>query len=163
MLQPSVSPQCWTPNGSKGPSPPNGKIQTYIAIKELLPIVLASRIWGPTFANKRIYFLCDNMAIVSVINSQTSKNSQIMQLVRELVLTAMSFNIHFKAKHIPGKTNIIADKLSRFQNQEARQLAPHLAAVQTNVSDDLLPWRPQRNHCSKQPLNPQQRLHTVQS
>ena len=33
---------------------------------------------------------------------------------------AMKFNVYFKAKHIPGKTSIIADKLSRFQEGIAR-------------------------------------------
>ena len=45
-------------------------------------------------------------------------------------MSTMSHNIHFSAKHIPGKSNLIADALSRFQNEAARRLAPDLNAEQ---------------------------------
>jgi hypothetical protein len=47
-------------------------------------------------------------------------------------------NIVFRAKHIKGKTNVIADYLSRSQFQKARALAPWLAPHQTAIPDHLL-------------------------
>ena len=44
-----------------------------IAIKERLPIALAVRLWT-SFANSRLLFMRDNMNVVSVINSHTSKD-----------------------------------------------------------------------------------------
>jgi hypothetical protein len=38
-----------------------------------------------------------------------------MRLVRRLVIAALTYNIVFRAKHIKGKTNVIADYLSRSQ------------------------------------------------
>ena len=38
-----------------------------------------------------------------------------MHIIRSLILKLVSLNIHLTAKHIPGKTNILADKISRFQ------------------------------------------------
>ena len=73
-----------------------------IAVKELLPIVLAVELWGPLVANSRILFMCDNMSIVAVINSHTSRDHQIMKLLRHLVVATMTYNIHFASKHIPG-------------------------------------------------------------
>jgi hypothetical protein len=49
-----------------------------------------------------------------------------MRLVRRLVLSCLSHNIYFRSKHIPGKSNLIADSLSRFKFQEAHQLEPFL-------------------------------------
>lgn len=37
-----------------------------------------------------------------------------MKLVRRLVLATLKWNIYFRAKHIPGKHNTTADRLSRF-------------------------------------------------
>jgi hypothetical protein len=42
------------------------------------------------------------------------------------VIGTLSYNIVFRAKHIAGKSNIVADKLSRFHFQKARQVAPWL-------------------------------------
>ena len=91
-------------------------------------------------ANHSVLFLTDNQAVVEVINKQSAKNSHLMRLIRRLVVTAMKFNVYFKAKHIPGKTNIIADKLSRFQEGIARQMAPWLQAHPAQLPASLQPW-----------------------
>ena len=114
--------------------------ETNIAIKELLPIVLAVRLWGQSFANKRILLFCDNLAIVHVINNQTSKESSIMSLVRTLVTSSLSHNILFLAKHIPGRHNIIADHLSRCQVDKALGVAPWLDKQPTPFPPEWLPW-----------------------
>lgn len=109
-----------------------------IAIKELFPIVLALEVWGPSLANKKILFMSDNEAIVHVLNKQSCKEKTHMKLIRRLVLTSLSYNIYFKAKHIAGKKKLLANKLSRFQFQEAFKIAPHLNADQTAIPVELL-------------------------
>ncbi|KAK2159806.1 hypothetical protein NP493_1687g00007 [Ridgeia piscesae] len=47
-----------------------------------------------------------------------------MALIRPLVLACLRFNINFAARHIPGRFNILADKLSRSQVGEFHDLAP---------------------------------------
>ena len=111
-----------------------------IAVKELLPIVLAIQLWGSLTANSRILFMCDNMSIVAVINSHTSKDAQIMRLLRQLVVATMLHNIHFASKHIPGKHNSTADALSRFQEDVARRGAPWLHIGQDHIPPSMLPW-----------------------
>ena len=111
-----------------------------IAIKELLPIVLAVRLWAPQLANKRILFFCDNEAIVAVLNKQSSKEPTIMDLTRSLVSAALIHNIHFMAKHIPGRHNIIADFLSRCQVTKAMEAAPWLNKVPATIPQEWLPW-----------------------
>lgn len=81
-------------------------------------------IWSQLLSGKKIQFLTDNMALVSIINSQSSRSKRIMSLLRELVLLLMQFNITFKAKHIPGIDNSVADAISRKQWEKFRQLAP---------------------------------------
>ena len=50
----------------------------HISIKELLPIILAVRRWGPVWTNQRVLFLSDNTVVVAVINRQTAKDPQLM-------------------------------------------------------------------------------------
>ena len=76
-----------------------------IAYKELFPIVLSFYIWGEKWRNRRIQFDCDNQSVVAIINSETSKDSHIMKLVRELFLCAARMNFTTFAKHVSGKDN----------------------------------------------------------
>lgn len=110
----------------------------HITVKELFPIVLALEIFGLKLANHRILFLCDNQAVVEIINKMSSKENTLMKLVRRLVLATLKFNIQFRAKHIPGSTNVVADKLSRFQFQEARKLAPWLNLTPVSIPPHLV-------------------------
>ena len=98
-----------------------------IAILELYPIVLAIHLFGYCLANKRILFSTDNLAIVHVLNKQTSKDKNIMCLMRNLVRSCLDLNILFRAKHIPGVFNTKADALSRLQIEKFRDLAPEAA------------------------------------
>ena len=84
-----------------------------IAILELYPIYVAVKLFASKMSNSNILFHCDNQAIVSVINSQTSKDKHILAILRELLLTLMSHNIFFRAKHLTSSANIICDKISR--------------------------------------------------
>ena len=74
-----------------------------ITFLELFPIALPVRIWGSQMANRCIMFVTDNAALVSIINQQTSKHKLVMILIRDLVLTALNYNIIFRARH-PGST-----------------------------------------------------------
>ena len=51
----------------------------------------------------------------------------------------MRFNILFKAKHIPGKHNVVADKLSRLQVAAAKKWAPFLMNNPTILPESILP------------------------
>jgi hypothetical protein len=129
----------WGSRWIQGTFPPHWK-EVNIAVKELLPIVLAVRRWGDQLANSRLLFLTDNQSIVHVINKQTSKHKLIMHLVRQLVVAAMTHNIHFKSQHLPGKLNVIPDLISRLQVDKARQIRPDLAAQQEEIPQQWLPW-----------------------
>ena len=96
-----------------------------ITLLEFYPIALAVQIWAEEFANKCICFHTDNEALVEILNTQTSKDVRIMHLLGGMVLTCLKGNILFRAKHIPGKSNILADALSRLQEDKFKELAPY--------------------------------------
>ena len=87
-----------------------------IAIKELFSVVLALILWSNILKDKHLLILCDNEAVVYVISSQTSKEKHLMSLIRTMTVSLMRNNVILRAKHVPGKQNIIADTLSRFQD-----------------------------------------------
>lgn len=106
---------------------------------EFYPIILSVEIWGPLWKNHAILFFTDNEALVSVINKQTSQVGQVMRMVRHLVLRCLQYNILFKAKHIPGKKNILADCLSRFQVEQFFKLAPKAQNKPRSIPEIYLP------------------------
>ncbi|XP_054843457.1 uncharacterized protein LOC129335043 [Eublepharis macularius] len=91
---------------------------------EFFPILVAVCLWGKDLANHSVHFWCDNMAVVQVVNSLSSKSRRVMRLVRVFTLQCLRLNILFRAKHVPGVSNCIADALSRLQMARFRQLAP---------------------------------------
>lgn len=113
---------------------PKPWLDLHISVRELYPIVLAVELWANEMQNKYIEFHCDNLAVVFAINKQTAKDQFLMKLIRRLVIQALRSNIVFKAKHIPGLQNTIADKLSRLQMAEFRRIAPYMDKECTEIS-----------------------------
>ena len=73
----------------------------------------------------RIIFMCDNDAVTHAIRSGTSQSPE-MRLTQAAVLLCSQAQLpgSATAKHTPGKLNVIADALSRFNMQVFRQAAP---------------------------------------
>ena len=95
-----------------------------IAVLEFYPIVLSVIIWGHLMRNQRITFFTDNEALVHVINKKSCRDGFLMSFVRRLVLVCLQNNILFRAQHVSGIKNDLADSLSRLQIQRFRSLAP---------------------------------------
>ena len=91
-----------------------GKLKS-INWRELYAIVKALSTWGIKFCDKRILIYCDNEAVTYIVNSGTSKNQEIMKLVRAMFYITAQHNIDIKCCHLPGIENTSADALSRIQ------------------------------------------------
>ncbi|VDH91303.1 Hypothetical predicted protein [Mytilus galloprovincialis] len=78
------------------------QIMRNMSFLELVPVVLAMYLWAENLKNKKILFNIDNLALVSIVNKRSSKDKQIMKLIRPFVLLTMMNNIQFKAVHIEG-------------------------------------------------------------
>ena len=89
-----------------------------ITTKELIPIVVATALFGHKWRGFMVEFKVDNMAMVHVLNNTYSKDQHLMHLIRTLVFLACHFEFWFSASHIEGKANIIADTLSRNNLQQ---------------------------------------------
>ena len=67
------------------------------------------------WAKHKILFHCDNQAVVDIWKKGSSKDPNIMALVRMLYFRAAQHNINICVMHIPGVHNNVADAISRFQ------------------------------------------------
>ena len=121
-----------------GTFPPGWK-DFNITFLELFPIVLAVHIWGSHMSNRGVLFFTDNSALVDIINKQTSKHKSVMVLLRDLVLSCLSYDILFRAQHVPGLQKSQADNISRFQVESFKELAPDADEFPTTVPTNLLP------------------------
>ena len=110
----------------------------HISILELYPIFLALTIWGSRLSNKCIMIRTDNLAVVHIINSFTSKDPHLILLLRHLVLTCLKHNIFIRSKHISGSKNLTADLLSRQQVIKAKQVSPQLKDAPERLPASLL-------------------------
>ena len=87
--------------------------EVHITAKELLPIVMACAMWTGRWRSKMVKCLCDNAAVVAIIQSGRSKHPLVMHLMRSLCLFTARHNVAIIAEHLPGKENGAADALSR--------------------------------------------------
>ena len=100
-----------------------------ITAKELVPIVIAAAIWGPTWKRCRVRFRSDNMAVVDLLSSRTSKDQLLMHLLRCLVFYAAFFRFEFVGQHVPGVLNTAADAISRNKISLFLSLVPQIPCI----------------------------------
>ncbi|CAG2246210.1 unnamed protein product [Mytilus edulis] len=108
-----------------------------ITFLELFPVMVAIILWGSELRNKKVLFHIDNEGAVHIINKKSSKSSDVMILVRRLVLETLHHNILIKADHVPGKVNTIADAISRCQWSRFRNLAPNASLTPTPIPNQV--------------------------
>lgn len=111
--------------------------RTSIQWQELFAIVAAALTWGHLWKQKKILFYCDNLPIVQAWEGRRSKQPRVMSLLRKLFLTAARNNFTITMRHLPGKTNEIADALSRNQLDRFFSLAPQAQRMPTPTPGSL--------------------------
>jgi hypothetical protein len=86
----------------------------HINCLELKAIVKAFQLWIPFLKGRQVLIATDNTTVVSYINKQGGTSSHsLLSLTQELLLLVHTHDITIRARHIPGRFNVIADRLSR--------------------------------------------------
>ena len=86
-----------------------------IQVLEFYPVLCLVAIHAPFLRGKSVYIRSDNSSVVAALNSLTSRNKNLMCLLRYLVCICLSNDIIIRASHVPGSLNTICDALSRQQ------------------------------------------------
>ena len=109
-----------------------------IAVKELLPIVVAAVIWGHCWAGLHVSCLCDNTAAVFAVNRRAVRNPHLMRLLRCLFFVEACFNLRISASHIEGARNTAADLVSRNRITEFSALFPQADQSPTPIPQTVV-------------------------
>ena len=109
-----------------------------IAVKELLPVVLATAVWGSHWNNATIMFSIDNQAAVSALSRRKARDRHLAHLIRCLFFFEAHFRFQYQAEHIPGVNNTAADALSRGKRELFVSVFPQAQSVPTTVPAPLL-------------------------
>ena len=109
----------------------------HITIKELIPVVIAAATWGKDWAGKTVLVQCDNAAVVAIVNQNSSKDKEVMHLMRCLAFITAKFQFLLTATHIPG-INMAADALSRDRVDLFHSLIPQANKSASPIPPPLL-------------------------
>ena len=97
-----------------------------IAVKEMVPIVISTAIWGRSWSNSTVTFRSDNMTVVHTLSKGSSRDPHLSHLLRCLFFFEAHFKFEHTASHIPGKLNVAADALSRNNATTFFSLSPQV-------------------------------------
>ena len=111
-----------------------------IAVKELLPIVVAAMIWGHLWRGRQVMVRCDNAVVVAVVNSRYSKDRRMMHLLRCVFFAEAYNNFKLAAVHLPATQNVLADDLSRDRLHSFRARFPASDASPSSIPSSLQQW-----------------------
>ena len=100
-----------------------------INLLELQSVMIAVRRWGHTWCGKHLRVVSDNVATVAAVNNSTSRSEQLMPIVRELFWSSVEHSFRLSAIHIPGKDNLLSDRLSRLHDSSAALDARYLLTL----------------------------------
>ena len=124
---------------------PLGYMNLQIVHLEMLNILAALRVWQEPWRNSKIAIACDNLAVVQVLNSGKTRDLTLAAIARNIQFQIATMNVDLKVTHIPGKVNVVADLLSRWNtrtnpNATLSQLLPSYQWVPVNDSHIMIDW-----------------------
>ena len=91
-----------------------------IATLEMWAVMVALKIWGEKLSGKYFWIHVDNEAVAMVLNTGSSRDQELQNVLREIALLAARHQFIIKARCIPGIENRIPDWLSRWHEPIAR-------------------------------------------
>ena len=124
---------------------PKGYENYNIVHLEMLNILVALRTWGLQWKGKALTIHCDNQAVVTILNTGYTRDLTLAAIARNIFMLTAQLNLNITTLHIPGKCNVIADTLSRFQEgpqqlQKLAQVMPEHIWVQPPNTALILDW-----------------------
>ena len=83
-----------------------------ISVKELVPVVVAAALWGEKWRKRHVCIHSDNVAVVSVIKSGTTRSQQTMHPLHCLFFYCTFYRFSVSCVHVPRAFNTVAEALS---------------------------------------------------
>ena len=108
---------------------------------EMVNILVALKIFGPLWTNKKVLVKCDNQAVVAVLTHSKTKDPFLATCARNVWLLVALYDLETTYVHIKGKNNVVADLLSRWVPtiENIHKLQSYIPdPLWINVPDDIL-------------------------
>jgi hypothetical protein len=97
-----------------------------INVLELQTVHVAAQRWANKWHGRHIVVRSDNVSTVTSINKGTSRSVDMLGIVQKLFWMSVEFGFRLTSVHLPGRLNILSDKISRMHDvfcaEEAKQL-----------------------------------------
>ena len=105
---------------------------------ELIPILFGLAIWGPQWHAHHVTCLCDNQAVVAVINKGSTKDPGLAHLLRCISFYAAHYQFSLSANHVPGDHNVAVDVLSRDNVSRFLSILPQALPTPDPILQELI-------------------------
>ena len=109
-----------------------------IAAKELLPIIVATAMWGASWRGLTVCCHCDNQSVVAVVRGGYCRDPAMAHMLRCLFFLEAKYDILLTARHVPGVENGAADAISRNRLEVFFDLTPQAQRRACPVPQDLI-------------------------
>ena len=109
-----------------------------IVWRELYAVVLCVAVFGHSMRSSFIKMYTDNMAAYHCINTGTSKDKDLMALLRALYFYTTIHDIYYRAYYLGTLDNAVADSLSRLDLPRFRKLCPQSDLLMTSPCDAIV-------------------------
>ena len=97
--------------------------QKHSNVRELMAVLLSIRAFRPLIENKTIQVLSDNITTVAYINHMGGPVKELTEIAKLIWAESIMHNITIVARHLSGKLNTQADRLSRAVDKREWMLA----------------------------------------
>ena len=103
-------------------------------------VVAGTAVWGSQWRGSTVCCMCDNTAMVAIVNSDRSRMDRAMHLMRCLSFFLARWGISLVCRHIPGVENGAADALSTNNLCSFQRLKPEAKTEPVRLPECLLQY-----------------------
>ena len=110
-----------------------------IEFLELYALAAGLLTWSNKITNCRVILMCDNQAVVHMVNSLTSKCPQCMKLIRLITLDGIIRNRRVFVQYIASKSNLLPDALSRLNFEKFWKYSKTMMKFPDTINNQIWP------------------------
>ena len=111
--------------------------ETSINAREAFAIWAAVCVWGVDWRDAQVVIHTDSEVNTHVWKTGSCRDRDLMRVIRAMFMFAARHNISITLLHIPGKHNVLADCLSRFQVKKFRRAHPTAAPLPMVIPPEI--------------------------
>ena len=110
---------------------------------DMLNVLVALKLWAPSWGNKRVKLYCDNQAVVQVLSTSNTREAVLGVCAPNIWLITAMYNGSIDFTPVTGIQILVADLLSRWKHDSAclnqlYQFIPNLVSTNTHIDVTLL-------------------------